>query len=240
MSTPAPLPTTLEEMAAQYVEQIRRAHPTGPYHLLGWSLGGLTAHAVACQLQQQGAEVALLALLDAYPLSQHKFLEFPPMQQILSGLMKDLGRDPGDNPLDVATVMEFLRRDGAALSILQEHHIWAMYEIAKNNHLLASRFVPARFEGDLLLVTATADRSGEEPPPESWLPHIGGEVRIREVHCRHQLMMEPASLAKIGSILCAELERARGSLPAGTGASRDAPIRASQLDVPGAAGDLTQ
>jgi thioesterase domain-containing protein len=127
------------------------------------------------------------------------------MQEILAGLLKDLGRDPGDNPLDVSTVMEFLRRDGNALSILQEHHIWAMYEIARNNHLLASRFVPTRFKGDLLLFTATADRSGEEPPPESWLPHISGELRIREVPCRHQLMMEPASLARIGSVLRAEL-----------------------------------
>ncbi|MDB6158649.1 MAG: hypothetical protein JWO04_2355 [Gammaproteobacteria bacterium] len=67
--------------------------------------------------------MGLLALLDAYPLTQTQFLEFPQMQEILSGLMKDLGRDAGDDPLDVSTVMEFLRRDGDALSTLQEHHI---------------------------------------------------------------------------------------------------------------------
>jgi pimeloyl-ACP methyl ester carboxylesterase len=106
MSAPAKLPENLHEMAAQYVEHIRRIQPSGPYYLLGWSLGGLIAHAVACRLQQEGAEVGLLALLEAYPLTQTKFLEFPQMQEILSGLMQELGRDAGDDPLDVAGVME--------------------------------------------------------------------------------------------------------------------------------------
>ncbi|MFF3325356.1 alpha/beta fold hydrolase, partial [Streptomyces sp. NPDC002889] len=63
-----PLPKTLEELAADYVEQIRAIQPTGPYHLLGWSFGGTTAHAMATHIQEQGEEVALLAVLDGYPL----------------------------------------------------------------------------------------------------------------------------------------------------------------------------
>ena len=148
--------------------------------------------------------------LDAYPHPQDKLLAFPEMQEILSGLMKDLGRDPGEDPLDVSTVMEFLRRDGDALSVLEEHHIWAMYEVARNNHLLASRFIPGQFRGDLLLFTATADRTGEEPPPDAWRPHITGEIRIHEIPCRHQLMTEPVSLARIGSVLAIELEQYAG------------------------------
>jgi enterobactin synthetase component F len=234
MSAPAKLPEDLHEMAAQYVEHIRRTQPSGPYYLLGWSLGGLIAHAVACRLQQEGGEVGLLALLDAYPLTQTKFLEFPQMQEILSGLMKDLGRAAGDDPLDVSTVMEFLRRDGDALSNLQEHHIWAMYDVAKNNHLLASNFIPARFDGDLLLFSATADRTGDEPPPQAWRSYISGEISVREVPCRHQLMTEPESLAKIGAILRTELERMTAthaephpSTVQPTTVSRDTPFRVS-------------
>nr|ADK54821.1 non-ribosomal peptide synthase [uncultured soil bacterium] len=62
------LPRTLEEMAADYFKQIRAVQPSGPYHLLGWSFGGTTAHAVATHIQEQGEEVALLAVLDGYPL----------------------------------------------------------------------------------------------------------------------------------------------------------------------------
>jgi nonribosomal peptide synthetase DhbF len=201
------LPQTLEEMAADYIGQIRKIQPDGPYYLIGWSLGGLIAHAVANQIEAEGERVAFLAVLDAYPYPLGKRLDFPTMQEILEGLMKDLGRDPGDGQLDVATVREFLQRDGDALSILEEHHLWNMYEVAKNNHVLASVFVPGYFAGDLLLFRATADRTGEEPEPEVWNTHIGGQIKIRDIACRHQLMTEPASLAQIGSVLASELNR---------------------------------
>jgi thioesterase domain-containing protein len=174
---------------------------------LGWSLGGLIAFAIACRLQQQGEQVGLLTLLDAYPLPRDKFLQFPTTGEILSGLVRDLGRDPGAEPLDLSTVMEFLRRDGDALSILEERHMLAMYDLAKNNHILATEYIPGKFEGDILLFTATADRTGEEPPPEAWRAHVTGEIRVHEIPCRHQLMTEPTSLAKIGSILSDKLEQ---------------------------------
>jgi amino acid adenylation domain-containing protein len=202
-----PLPRTLEEMAADYASEIRRVQPEGPYHLLGWSLGGLIAFAIACRLQEQGAAVASLTLLDALPHPPEAFLPFPEMQEILAGLVKNLAREPGDDPLDVSTVMEFLRRDSDALSTLEERHIWAMYEVARNNHLLASRYLPGRFDGDLLLFSATADRTGKEPPPEVWRQHVSGEIRVHEIECRHQLMTEPASLARIGALLCTALEQ---------------------------------
>ena len=53
-----------------YLRIIRKIQPHGPYNLLGWSFGGLVAHAIATQLQSMGEEVALLALLDSYPV-QH-------------------------------------------------------------------------------------------------------------------------------------------------------------------------
>ncbi|GAA4703571.1 hypothetical protein GCM10023263_46960 [Phytohabitans rumicis] len=62
------LPATVEQMAADYLDRIRSVQPAGPYHLLGWSFGGLVAHAIATRLQEEGERVALLAVLDAYPI----------------------------------------------------------------------------------------------------------------------------------------------------------------------------
>ncbi len=36
------LPKTLDDMAADYIEQIRTVQPKGPYHLLGWSWAGMS------------------------------------------------------------------------------------------------------------------------------------------------------------------------------------------------------
>lgn len=47
----APLPTSIEETAAEYIRLIKKVRPEGPYHLLGWSLGGLLAYEIAVQLR---------------------------------------------------------------------------------------------------------------------------------------------------------------------------------------------
>jgi thioesterase domain-containing protein len=58
---------TLEEMATHYVAEIRKVQPSGPYHLGGWSFGGLAAYEMARQLAEAGQEVRLLAVLDTAP-----------------------------------------------------------------------------------------------------------------------------------------------------------------------------
>jgi phthiocerol/phenolphthiocerol synthesis type-I polyketide synthase E len=59
----------IEDMAAVYVKEIRKAQPRGPYFLGGYCMGGILAYEVACQLRQVGEEVALLALFDTMELS---------------------------------------------------------------------------------------------------------------------------------------------------------------------------
>ncbi|MHC5769303.1 MAG: non-ribosomal peptide synthetase [Nostoc sp.] len=56
--------TRIEDMAAHYIEALRRVQPKGPYFLGGWSFGGWVAFEMAQQLQKSGEEVALLAVLD--------------------------------------------------------------------------------------------------------------------------------------------------------------------------------
>jgi amino acid adenylation domain-containing protein len=57
--------TSLEELAAHYVKDLREFQPQGPYHLVGWSFGGMIAFEMACQLRIQNQAVGLLGLLDA-------------------------------------------------------------------------------------------------------------------------------------------------------------------------------
>lgn len=55
----------IESLAACYVEHLRQQQPQGPYHLLGFSLGGLLAIAAAARLESQGEEVAFLGIIDS-------------------------------------------------------------------------------------------------------------------------------------------------------------------------------
>jgi phthiocerol/phenolphthiocerol synthesis type-I polyketide synthase E len=56
--------TTIEEMAALYVKEIRKTQRHGPYFLAGYCGGGTIAYEVAQQLQEGGEQVAFLALFD--------------------------------------------------------------------------------------------------------------------------------------------------------------------------------
>ncbi|MEM7475717.1 MAG: amino acid adenylation domain-containing protein [Planctomycetota bacterium] len=58
------MPSTIEAMAAAYVEALRSVQATGPYVLGGWSLGGLVAYEVVQQLRRAGEETECLILLD--------------------------------------------------------------------------------------------------------------------------------------------------------------------------------
>jgi thioesterase domain-containing protein len=56
--------TDVDTMAARYTEAILRTQPTGPYQVIGYSLGGVIAHEVARRLIEHGASVNLVGLLD--------------------------------------------------------------------------------------------------------------------------------------------------------------------------------
>jgi thioesterase domain-containing protein len=58
---------TPEDVAAYYIRQIRTVQPQGPYLLGGRCFGAYVAFEMAQQLQAQGEEVALLAILTARP-----------------------------------------------------------------------------------------------------------------------------------------------------------------------------
>jgi len=57
---------SLEHMAVAYVADLRTRQPEGPYHLLGWSLGGTLAILMAAELERQGQQVEFLGLMDSF------------------------------------------------------------------------------------------------------------------------------------------------------------------------------
>lgn len=53
-------------MARRNVTALRDVQPTGPYHLLGYSFGGLVSFEMAHRLRAAGEEVAMLILVDSF------------------------------------------------------------------------------------------------------------------------------------------------------------------------------
>jgi len=205
---PQMAPRTLEEMAADYVTFIRQVQPTGPYHLLGWSFGGLVAHATATHLQSHGEAVALLALLDCYPIvgeTQAPNETDIDDETLLASQLKALGYYSGDEPLQVSSALNILRQEGDILSNLEEHQVAAIIQVMKQNSRLARSFLPRRFDGDVLLFAAIHGDS--RPEAYKWKPYVSGKIAVHEVDCEHVHMMRPIPLAQIGRVLANALDK---------------------------------
>ena len=61
---------TVEAMAIDYATVIQGVHPTGPYRLLGWSMGGFIGHAIARELELRGELVEQIAMIDSRPVAE--------------------------------------------------------------------------------------------------------------------------------------------------------------------------
>jgi surfactin family lipopeptide synthetase C len=88
--------TCVEEMAADYIAALQAVQPEGPYLLGGHSFGSWVAFEMGQQLQEQGHEVALLAVLDtpgpgSYNLENIQFDEMERMVRV-SELIERWGR----------------------------------------------------------------------------------------------------------------------------------------------------
>lgn len=53
------------DLSNKFIHAIRKVQPSGPYHLGGWSAGGICAYDIAQQLLEAGEETANLILLDS-------------------------------------------------------------------------------------------------------------------------------------------------------------------------------
>jgi enterobactin synthetase component F len=204
LAGPHPLPPTMDAMVDDYVARIREVRPTGPYRLLGWSVGGVIAQAIAARLEHEGAEVDLLALLDAYPSDQWRDLAAPTEAQALTALLNIAGHDPGrlgDAPLTRERVVAVLREDGSALASLSAASLTAMVRVVVNNATLMRTHVHRPFGGDALFFAAGA------PRPETWLdvagwePHVRGGLHVRTLECTHAQMLHAGPLREIAAVL---------------------------------------
>jgi nonribosomal peptide synthetase CepC len=189
-----PLPGSVEEMAADYVEQVRAVQPTGPYHLLGWSLGGRIAQAMATLLEAEGEQVGVLALLDAYPTDVGR-----------------LSRVRGDGPNREAEALDKQQEQQVELAAGIARQAGArsnLEEVMRNLRRVGPEHT-ARSNGcDILLFVATVDRPAHLPTADaiaSWQPLTSGTIEPHEISTGHMEMLQPAALAQIGAIVAEKL-----------------------------------
>ncbi|MFJ9030555.1 amino acid adenylation domain-containing protein [Streptomyces sp. NPDC102274] len=213
------LPASLQEMAADYVDHVRSVQPTGPYQLLGWSFGGLVAHEMAVQLQLSGEEVALLAVLDAYPADREKDSAGLPTARVTGGdvlamVLEFFGYDPSGwagESLTYPRFVEIAREQTGLLASFDEQRVAAVARIFANNSSLSYAHKPGRFTGAPLVFTAR--ETSPDVARDLWRPLVdAGGVEILPVDCTHGELGRPGPLGDVAQVLSQRL-KARPATP---------------------------
>ncbi|MFD4247094.1 amino acid adenylation domain-containing protein, partial [Streptomyces sp. NPDC058525] len=191
-------PSSVTEIAEDYVRQIRAVQPEGPYHLLGWSFGGVVAQAMAVALQAEGRDVALLALLDGLPADPARYgADGPPPSDdpvdTLAELLASLGYDPADG------------RGQADLTELLGEAAGVLPDVFEQHRKLMAEHVPDRYRGDAVFFGATLDKPADWPYSAAWHPYVDGRVEEHRITCTHGAMTQPEPVARIAAVLAEKL-----------------------------------
>nr|AGS49514.1 long-chain-fatty-acid--CoA ligase [uncultured bacterium esnapd7] len=190
-----PRADSIESLVTDWVDQMLRVQPEGPYNVLGWSLGGPIAQAVAAELQSRGREVDLLGILDSGPSSYFEGFQSPDEKIVRRYLAHYLGH--------LAGMEEFESLVRTSTTLFIEHTE------------LMTRFTSPRFRGDVVFFCALVDqvtrerRELEVELDVMWHEFTDGTVRRFEIECAHNEMMWPEHAAEIGRIVNEVLKSSR-------------------------------
>jgi thioesterase domain-containing protein/peptidoglycan/xylan/chitin deacetylase (PgdA/CDA1 family) len=213
LQRPEPLPASLEEMARDYTDEIRMTQPSGPYHLLGWSLGGNVAYAVAEELERRGEQVGLLVILDSTFENSIDGLRLESEPWTLYNLvLAQFGYVPALTPADPdpeARMLDLVRRrPGLGLDEWPEKRLRALQRVIKNSVTLAQAQQPSPVHCPLLYISATRNPPELARKLDVWRPLVSGPIEAVEVDADHRYMLLPEPMARIGPALSDALARA--------------------------------
>ncbi|MCP4215528.1 MAG: amino acid adenylation domain-containing protein, partial [bacterium] len=123
-----PRDISINTVAQQYVEKIKKLQPQGPYILSGWSIGGTIAFEIALQLEASGNRIHFLALVDSPPPGNDSTKDTGPYTVQMEKEWLQTYLQPGQLPgADVTCVhrlweevAEYLKRTGTTPETLRQ------------------------------------------------------------------------------------------------------------------------
>jgi oxalate---CoA ligase len=207
-------PLEIEAMASAYLRELRAFEPSGPYYLGGLSFGGIVAFEMARQLQVEGQDVAVVALMDSLCprharrlslrrrllLHGRNLLRLTPREQLRYVWTRALsvGAYGRLKAWDVAQGIS--RRAGSSLPAPFRH-------TRVLNHLAAKSYVPRPYPGQVTLFRAVERLDAADDPYRGWDQVALGGVEVHDVPGDHSSMIREPHVAVLAARLKACLER---------------------------------
>jgi amino acid adenylation domain-containing protein len=190
----------MDEIAACYIEEMRRFQPEGPYFVGGYSFGGLVAFEMARRLRADGQEVGFLALVDTYPGKAKSkavllgtLLGLPRVQQLAYARQK------------ITKYRKGLRRRFDALFLPR-----ALKELRRTLAQVELAYQPKVYPGPLTWFRASEKAlRGLDNSEDNWSKWAAGGVEIREIEGDHGSILKEPMVTILARQLLSCLEKAQ-------------------------------
>jgi amino acid adenylation domain-containing protein len=200
-------PTTrVEYMASEYLPELTSVQPEGPYHLGGWSMGGVIAFEMARQLTAQGKSVAPLVLIDStiqtdrvetngwddasllLALAQHHGLFLDDAGEMFEDLRAMNLDEQLELFLEKGAVYNQFPRD---IGVSQLRHL---FELFKVNVHAAEHYRPAKFGQQVILLQASDAPPGHAAETLRRWKKVAQVVETRRLPGDHYSMLTEANV----------------------------------------------
>jgi thioesterase domain-containing protein len=207
---------SVEALASFYLEAVRRVQPTGPYHLGGWSFGGLVAFEMARRIVAQGEEVASLVLIDTHLRDPSGAGTFDPIA-LLSSAARQEGFPVDEKQLRtlgidgaVAQVAQAATTAGLLPLGLGERYVRRILAVHEASINATNRYVPSTYSRRLTLLRATGRDAGSpdatrRDPTLGWSHLVTGGVRVIDVPGSHDDLLRAPYVENVAAAVRAIL-----------------------------------
>ncbi|MFZ0806165.1 MAG: thioesterase domain-containing protein [Candidatus Sulfotelmatobacter sp.] len=169
----------IEGMAEFFLPAIQHLQPSGPYFLIGYSLGGLVTLEIAQRLRMADENVALLAMIDSYPDRRKLFFT----QRASLGLrlawlrIANPMRKKPPNPLE-----------GSNPALAEQKYSITMERLKEAQYRALRNYCPSRYEGKVNFIRAAIPTYFPSDPAPVWR-RLVKELEIETVPGDHLEMI---------------------------------------------------
>jgi thioesterase domain-containing protein len=216
-------------MAADYVRAIRAVQPNGPYHLGGWSFGGLVAYEMACRLQREGERVGYLAIVDSVLAPSSRWSRLLPGSRTREALFllrsfclemgvrpRDLGLTPAavggrDVEAWVGSILDAAKEAGTMHPNQDLAGFRRLFQVYRASQAAMRNYRPGPFAGDVALVYSGRSSPAVRQRMEAeWRRQVRGSVGVRVLDGDHHAIVREPLVAELAEYLSLGMARTRG------------------------------
>ncbi len=200
-----PLPLSFEYLSRQYVDEIKRMDPKGPYYLCGNCWGGVLAFKIASMLKRDGCKVGMLAMFDSAPKNEMAKARIKEHESLFKWIKKTISESLSQlkHHTFKEKILLIIRKFKNVINLVRLVQAKKIYRLAsKRNIKILGKFTgkagalgyayqeykPEFYDDRLYYFKALKGRSQNIKNREYW-SGMAGDFQCIEMNCHHNDMI---------------------------------------------------